>query len=794
MRKMIKKRNGAIVAFDASKIAKAVEKALRETDDVRREQIEEFSQIVADVVCFKLDTECAETPEVEHIQDLVEDSLMGLGMTKTAKAYVLYRAEHSKARTRREAIMNLLEGKFMDVSLKGLESEANRSDTGNANVDTMSPMGKMLVYGSETSKAFALENMVSPRFAKAHKDGDIHIHDLDFWATGTLTCCQIDLKKLFENGFSTGHGYLREPQSIGSYAALAAIAIQANQNDQHGGQSIPMFDYYMAPGVLKTFKKEFRKNLANGIEDLYGITPEESDVYAEKYTRVEGIEFDPVVSGFAEDLVGLIGSGHNVDSVFVSDMFAKAYRRAYKATEKATYQAMEGFIHNLNTMHSRAGAQVPFSSINYGTDISPEGRMVMRSLLFATEAGLGNGETPIFPIQIFKVKDGVSYGKGAPNEDLFDLACRVSAKRLFPNFSFLDTPFNAQYYVEGKPESEATYMGCRTRVIGNVNGEETVTGRGNLSFTSINMPRLAIEAKKKFPGNTRDDIQNRLDEFGVNLLGMMNLCLDQLLERMAFQASQTVRNFPFLMGQGVWRGSEDLGPDDTLAEVIKQGTLSIGFIGLAETLKELIGVHHGESDGAQDLGLQIIKSMRTFCDEKSKELGLNVTLLATPAEGLSGRFTRIDRDRYGVIEGVTDRDYYTNSFHVPVYYNISAFRKIKTEAPYHALTNAGHISYVELDGDPLKNLEAFKAVVAAEKEAGMGYASINHPVDRDPCCGYTGIIDNVCPQCGRKEDDGQPKFERIRRITGYLVGTMDKWNDSKAAEEADRVKHTCDCE
>ena len=452
---------------------------------------------------------------------------------------------------------------------------------------------------------------------------------------------------------------------------------------------------------------------------------------------------------------------------------------ADKEIRRKTYQAMEAFIHNLNTMHSRAGAQVPFSSINYGTDTTPEGRLVIECVMKATEAGLGFGETPIFPIQIFKVKEGVSYNPGDPNYDLFQLACKVSAKRLFPNFSFLDAPFNKQYYIEGRPETECAYMGCRTRVIGNTYdpNREIVYGRGNLSFTSINLPRLAIRAK------------GDIDLFFESLDRVIDIAIDQLYDRYKIQSQKKVRNFPFLMGQGIWLDSEKLGPDDTIEEVIKHGTLTVGFIGLAECLKALTGKHHGECKESQNLGIEIVGYMRKRMDEQARKTGLNWSLIATPAEGLSGRFVRIDRKKFGEIPGVTDRDYYTNSFHVPVYYDINAFDKIKLEAPYHELTNGGHISYIELDGDPLKNLDAFEKVVRCMKESGIGYGSINHPVDRDPCCGYTGIIDNECPQCGRKEGEGDVGFERIRRITGYLVGTMDHWNNAKRAEEHDRVKH-----
>ena len=599
----------------------------------------------------------------------------------------------------------------------------------NANINGDTAMGAMLQMGANTAKEYYLDNMVPAKAAYAHRRGDIHIHDLDFYGW-TTTCTQIDLIKLFKGGFDTGHGHLREPKSIGSYAALAAIAIQSNQNDQHGGQSIVNFDYAMAEGVRATFAKHLE--------------------HYDNIAKRMGVKY------------------HHAWAV---DM-------ARQATERDTYQAMEGLIHNLNTMHSRAGAQVPFSSINYGMDTSWEGRLAVEQLLLATEAGLGNGETPIFPIQIFRVKEGVNYNPGDPNYDLFKLAMRVSAKRLFPNFSFQDAPFNLQYYKEGHPETEIAYMGCRTRVIGNVHDpDRQVTNcRGNLSFTSINLPRIAIESS------------GSLMRFYVSLDKMIDTVFDQLLARLKVQSRRHVYNFPFLMGQGNWIDSEKLNWDDEVGEVLKHGTLSVGFIGLAETLKVLTGKHHGEDDAAQDLGLQIIQHMRKRCDDKAKETGLNFTLLATPAEGLSGRFVRLDREMFGKIEGVTDREYYTNSFHVPVYYPIGVVKKIQLEAPYHALTNAGHISYVELDGDPSRNMEAFEKIVRVMHDSGIGYGSINHPIDRDPVCGYNGIIYDTCPNCGRSEDGGV-RFERIRRITGYLVGTLDRWNGAKRAEEKDRVKH-----
>lgn len=613
--------------------------------------------------------------------------------------------------------------------LQAKDSDLKRD---NANINGDSPMGAMLQYGANTAKEYNLEYLVRPEIAKLHRDGWIHIHDLDFYAW-TTTCTQIELCKLFKNGFNTGHGHLRAPKSIGSYAALAAIAIQSNQNDQHGGQSVVDFDYAMAEGVRYTYQKYLKEG--------YEIRERLNDLK---------------------------------DKEWILDY-------AMEKTTRDTYQAMEGLIHNLNTMHSRAGAQVPFSSINYGTDTSWEGRLAIEQLLLATEAGLGNGETPIFPIQIFRVKEGVNYNPDDPNYDLFELAMKVSAKRLFPNFAFIDAPFNLQYYKSGHPETEVAYMGCRTRVMGNVYdpSREIAPGRGNLSFTSINLPRLGIESKGDY-----------LTFFKL-LDKMLDATMQQLLDRYKIQASRIVRNFPFLMGEGVWMDSDGLSPDDTVGDVLKHGTLSIGFCGLAECLVALNGKHHGEDEFSQELGLRIVGYIRDYCNRKSTELGMNVTCLATPAESLAGRLLRSDRERYGIIKGVTDREYYTNSFHVPVYYHLPALKKIDIEAPYHALTNAGHISYVELDGDPTKNLAAFERVVRHMKEAGIGYGSINHPVDRDPICGYNGIINDTCPCCGRSEADGVP-FERIRRITGYLVGTLDKWNDAKRAEERDRVKHEVD--
>ena len=766
----IKKRDGRVVPFDPSKIEHAIAHCFMGSGS---QKSDETAQELAALVVSQLenDENIPSVPSVEQVQDVVERVLIEKGFVRSAKAYILYRAERSRVREMNTRLMKV----FEDIASKdAVDSDIKRE---NANINGDTAMGSMLKFGSEGAKQFYEMYVLDPRFSAAHHDGDIHIHDLDFY-TLTTTCCQIDLLDLFHGGFSTGHGVLREPNDIYSYSALACIAIQANQNDQHGGQSIVNFDYGMAPGVKKTYRKRFRDNLDRALELLGGVEDSADkaraivDELSEQISLAPNAEVDSLVAEKVKEL--LPGAAEDELNKIVS--FVREH--AEKETDKATYQAMEALIHNLNTMNSRAGAQVPFSSINYGMDTSPEGRMVMRNVMLATEAGLGNGETPIFPIQIFRVKEGVSFNPGDPNYDLYRLAIRTSAKRLFPNFSFVDAPFNKKYYKEGHPETEIAYMGCRTRVIGNVYDptREVCPRRGNLSFTSINLPRIAIKAK------------GDIGWFFEELERLCNLVHDQLLERLEIISNKKVYNFPFLMGEGVWIDSEKLGWTDSVREVLKHGTLSIGFIGLAEALVALRGKHHGEDPASQNLGLEIVGFIRKFCDECSQREKLNYTCLATPAEGLSGRFVRIDKEKYGIIPGVTDREYYTNSFHVPVYYPISAFEKIAIEAPYHALTNAGHISYIEMDGDPTKNLDAFEKVVRYMHDQGIGYGSINHPVDRDPVCGYNGIIGDSCPKCGRHEDGHA--FERIRRITGYLVGNLDRFNNAKRAEESERVKHT----
>ncbi|MDR0855624.1 MAG: anaerobic ribonucleoside triphosphate reductase [Christensenellaceae bacterium] len=778
------KRDGTKEEFKGEKILAAIQKAVQGTGI--KIQLPWTTEKVATAAINAIQKKYSQTsPSIEDIQNMVEETLIKTGNAELAKRYILYRQQKTIDREKNSSFMNDLN----DIMRKDAsESDSKRE---NANIDSNTAMGTMLKIGVSASKKYYELKDLDDDVRLAFTTGDIHIHDFEFYEI-TTTCCQIDLIKLFHNGFSTGHGFLREPSDISSYAALACIAIQSNQNDQHGGQSIPNFDYAMAIGVAKTYKKLYRQNFAKAIEILKDAEENEIpfiDVVSE-FKRIEEecgesprLEAKTPIfdAAEAEYLIPLIGA----------DLYKKARAFALKfavsETDRATFQAMEAFIHNLNTMHSRAGAQTPFSSINFGTDTSAEGRMLVRNLLAAEERGLGNGETPIFPIQIFKVKEGINYNKDDKNYDLFKQACKVSSKRMFPNFAFIDAPYNLQYYKPGRPETEVAYMGCRTRVIGNTYdpSNEIVYGRGNLSFTSVNLPRLAINAH----GETKifyDDLQSK-----------MELVLRQLLSRLAFQSKKKVKNFPFLMGQGIWLGSDNLTPETTLEKVLKQGTLSIGFIGLAEALIALTGYHHGENADSRALGLEIIRTMREFCDKKSKEYDLNITLLGTPAEGLSGTFIRKDKHMFGEIPGITDREFYTNSFHIPVYYPISVREKIEIEAPYHALTNAGHISYVELDGDLVKNTEAFESIIRCMKENNIGYGSVNHPIDRDPVCGYTGIIEEgkKCPKCKRVEADPlkatgeKVEFERIRRITGYLVGTLSRFNNAKFAEVKARVKH-----
>lgn len=748
------KRNGKKVSFDGAKIALAIKKGF---DSILNEDGElkyngKDINIVYNAVIDKIEKNYMETEKIkiEEIQDLIEEMLKKKGYDDVYESFASYRERRAHSRElffdekKTHKFLKSIEG----LGLKSANEEDAKRE--NANVDGDTAMGTMLQYGSTISKEFAKSYLMKPRFAEAHDEGVIHIHDMDFLPMGTTTCMQIELDRLFKNGFSTGHGHLRAPKDIMSYSALAAIAIQSNQNDQHGGQSIPAFDFYMAPGVLYTFKKLFKQQVYDLLDysDLFSFIS--MDRIAREIDKLNTLEID--ITMFQPIYK---------ESNEIKRLFEKAYEKALQKTERTTYQAMEAFVHNLNTMHSRAGAQVPFSSINFGTDTSAEGRMVIRNFLLSIDAGLGKGETPIFPVSIFKVKQGINYNKEDKNFDLFELACKVSAKRLFPNFSFIDAPCNIPFYKEGDFRTEVGYMGCRTRVMSDVTDpdNETTGGRGNLSFTSINLPRIGIKHGICLGERSEAD----LDGFYQELSDTMELVRDQLLERFEIQCSKRSYNFPFLLEQGVWTDGDKLKPTDRLRKLLKHGSLTIGFIGLAETLKALVGKHHGESEDAQKLGLEIIGFMRKKTDEFAKKYNLNFTLIATPAEGLSGRFVSIDKAIYGKLKGITDRDYYTNSFHIPVYYNISIKNKISLEAPYHQLTNGGHITYIELDGDTTNNIEAFESVIRMMKEAGIGYGAINHPVDRDPVCGYVGVIGDVCPGCGRKEFESVA-IERINNL------------------------------
>ena len=743
------KRNGKRVNFDASKIAISIQKGF---DSIEGKYNETDVQNVFQSVLKRIKKDYVDKDKIkiEEIQNLIEEEL------KNKKYDDVYESTKNYRERRNQSRLLFVEEKKMHKFLKTLESlglkSAHEEDAKreNANVDGDTAMGTMLQYGSTVSKEFAKSYLMKKKFADAHDSGDIHIHDMDFMPMGTTTCLQIDLNKLFKNGFSTGHGFIREPNDIMSYSALAAIAIQANQNDQHGGQAIPAFDYYLAPGVLKTYKKQLKQTMYDLLDYSGFLTFINFDKFVEKINKLNSVEFDE------SDFDKLCKNSDEVKRIVKISK-----EKALQKTDRITYQAMEAFIHNLNTMHSRAGAQVPFSSINFGTDTSAEGRMIIKNYLLALDAGLGHNETPIFPISIFKVKEGVNYNQEDKNYDLFKLACEVSAKRLFPNFSFIDSPFNLEYYKEGDYNTEVGYMGCRTRVLANVADKDkcVTAGRGNLSFTSINLPRLGIKhgiATKERKVADMEGFYKELDE-------LLELVKDQLLERFEIQCNKRVYNFPFLIGEGLWLDSEKLKPTDKLRRVLKHGTLTVGFIGLAECLKALIGKHHGESEEAQKLGLEIIGHMKDKMDEYALKYNLNFGVIATPAEGLSGRFTRIDKAIYGNLKGITDREYYTNSFHVPVYYNISAAKKIHLEAPYHALTLAGHITYIELDGDTASNVKAFEKIVRIMKEEGIGYGAINHPVDRDPVCGYVGVIGDVCPKCGRKA--GEPvSVEKLKEL------------------------------
>ena len=747
MIRFIVKRDGRKVSFNEDKIANAIRKALisvHPDDKSTSQHEEEVVEKLTRKVVSEIEKQNLEEPSVENTQDLIEKVLIQADLADEAKNFILYRQNRSNVRNYNTDLTRI----YRDLTSKSTADMDLKRE--NANIDANAPMGLMLRFGSEGAKDYVRRYVLRPEHSIAHARGDIHIHDLDFYML-TINCCQIGLKDLFKRGFSTGHGFLREPQSIQSAAALSCIAIQSNQNDMHGGQSIPLFEYDLAPYVAVSYAKHLCKVvcicLRNDSANVDNLKQYCKELY-EKYNTNLSDEVQALIKAKVIETLKVADPDHDHSADYDYIM-----SEAIKLTERETYQAMEALIHNLNSMQSRAGAQVPFSSINYGTGTMPEHRMIMKNVLLATDAGLGGGETPIFPVQIFKVKDGINTKKGDPNFDLFELACKVSAKRLFPNFSFLDAPYNAQYYKEGHPETEVALMGCRTRVVSNYydKTKEVIPGRGNLSFTTINLPRLAIEA------------HGSISKFFESLDKLINMVFVQLMDRFEIIAKKQVLNYPFLMGQGVWVGSERLDPEDYIEDVIENGTMSVGFIGLAECLVALIGKHHGESKEAYDLGYKILKHMRDLCDQHTVDTGLNFSLFSTPAEGLSGRFVKIDKKIYGEIKGVTDRDYYTNSFHVPVYYNISAADKIRIEGPFHELCNAGSISYVEMDGDLTKNVEAFEKVILWMKECGVGYGSINHPVDRCPVCNYVGVIGDTCPRCGRRDGEGV-SIERLKKL------------------------------
>ena len=785
------KRDGKQESFSASKISNAIGKAFQATGLENQEQlIEEITQRV--IAHF-------EHPilEVEEIQDLVENELMKV-QPEVAKKYIIYRQWRNTERERKTQMKHIMDG---IVAI-----DKNDVNLSNANMSSHTPAGQMMTFASEVTKDYTYKYLLPKQYAEAHRTGDIHIHDLDYYPTKTTTCIQYDLDDLFERGFHTKNGSIRTPQSIQSYATLATIIFQTNQNEQHGGQAIPAFDFFMAKGVLKSYQKA----IVTGITfymDMKGNTIDEKNLATQVHTHLVSIE--PA----KEARTAFLSALANQSIVLTEEELAHILHAAHKQVRKDTHQAMEGFIHNLNTMHSRGGNQVVFSSINYGTDTSAEGRMVIEELLKATVEGLGTrGEVPVFPIQIFKIKDGVSYSEAdyqkamtdfesalnggmtfeTPNFDLFLKACRTTAKALFPNFMFLDAPFNQnEKWDKNDPKRyryELATMGCRTRVFENLNGEKTSLGRGNLSFTTMNLPRLAIEAHREAERTAGENNREAMEQCARKLFlqsvhRMAEFIGEQLYVRYQYQRTALARQFPFMMSNDVWKGGGRLNPNDEVGDVLKQGTLGIGFIGGHNAMVALYGEGHGHNRKAWDTLYEAVEEMNRVADKLKQKYGLNYSVLATPAEGLSGRFTRIDRKKYGIISGVTDRDYYVNSFHVDVKEPISIVEKIKREAPFHALTRGGHITYVELDGEAQKNVRAIAKIVKAMHDEGIGYGSINHPVDTCHNCGYRGVIYDRCPICNSEN------ILRMRRITGYLTGDLSSWNSAKRAEERDRIKH-----
>ena len=792
----ILKRDGSQQPYDGEKIRSAVDKAFRAAGLIDEEG---YALRIESLIQTELCHRNAQVA-VEEIQDRVEAELMNLA-PQVAKKYIIYREWRTVQREKRTTLKRTMDG---IVSI-----EKNDINLGNANMSAYTPSGQMMTFASEVTKDYAMKYLLSAPFARAHAAGDIHIHDLDYYPTKTATCVQYDLADLFERGFHTKNGSIRTPQNIQSYATLATIVFQTNQNEEHGGQAIPAFDFFMAPGVRKTFIRQLADRLLYAHSLLSGrsFSDEERKGFVE---ALRGL--DPPLAhtdAAAEALaVGLDRIGCQLPATAVRLALEEAYQR----TRRDTHQAMEGFVHNLNTMHSRGGNQVVFSSVNYGTDTSEEGRMVIRELLAATVEGLGQGEVPIFPIQIFKVKEGVNYSEAdyakaqadfagalagkydfeTPNFDLLLMACKTTSHALFPNFVFLDTPFNQhELWRADDPKRylhEIATMGCRTRVFENVCGPKTSVGRGNLSFTTMNLPRLAIEASRRaqreLPTAPVEQQQERARVlFLESVREMATFIGDQLHERYLYQRSALARQFPFMMGNDVWKGGAALAPQDEVGSVFDSGTLGIGFIGGHNAMMALYGEGHGRSDRSWQTLYDAVQVINEVVREYKQKYHLNYSVLATPAEGLSGRFTRMDRKRYGVIPGVNDLDYYVNSFHVDVREEIGMHDKIRREAPFHAITLGGHISYIELDGEAKKNVSVILKLVKTMKDTGIGYGSINHPVDTCQDCGYRGIIYDKCPVCT------SDRIARLRRITGYLTGSLESWNSAKQAEEHDRVKH-----
>lgn len=792
----ILKRDGSQQPYDGEKIRSAVDKAFRAAGLVDEEGYAlRIESLIQTELCHR-NSQVA----VEEIQDRVEAELMNLA-PQVAKKYIIYREWRTVQREKRTTLKRTMDG---IVSI-----EKNDINLGNANMSAYTPSGQMMTFASEVTKDYAMKYLLSAPFARAHAAGDIHIHDLDYYPTKTATCVQYDLADLFERGFHTKNGSIRTPQNIQSYATLATIVFQTNQNEEHGGQAIPAFDFFMAPGVRKTFIRQLADRLLYAHSLLTGrsFSDEERKGFVE---ALRGLE--PPLAHTDAAAEALAAGLERIGCQLPATAVRLALEEAYQRTKRDTHQAMEGFVHNLNTMHSRGGNQVVFSSVNYGTDTSEEGRMVIRELLAATVEGLGQGEVPIFPIQIFKVKEGVNYSEAdyakaqadfagalagkytfeTPNFDLLLLACKTTSHALFPNFLFLDTPFNQhELWRADDPKRylhEIATMGCRTRVFENVCGPKTSVGRGNLSFTTMNLPRLAIEASRRaqreLPTAPVEQQQERARVlFLESVREMATFIGDQLHERYLYQRSALARQFPFMMGNDVWKGGAALAPQDEVGSVFDSGTLGIGFIGGHNAMMALYGEGHGRSDRSWQTLYDAVQVINEVVREYKQKYHLNYSVLATPAEGLSGRFTRMDRKRYGIIPGVNDLDYYVNSFHVDVREEIGMHDKIRREAPFHAITLGGHISYIELDGEAKKNVSVILKLVKTMKDTGIGYGSINHPVDTCQDCGYRGIIYDKCPVCA------SDRIARLRRITGYLTGSLESWNSAKQAEEHDRVKH-----